>query len=156
MSDSSAAMSLLGKIARKPSRIGSPLSLIVAAPKTPGLRMSTSSAVTSSVNMPATDPRGMSLAGSWVSSAARGSSSMPRKNQIAKGMARKIPRKPYGRKVLPPASGAISKRLSTLNLPEKTAETKKIASTPSEMIAITKAKRNDAAAPAAFRATKIT
>ena len=75
---------------------------------------------------------------------------------MAKGMARKMPRKPYGRNVLPPASGTMSKRLSTLNLPEKSAETKKIARTPNDTIAMPKAKRNDAAAPAALSATKMT
>ena len=155
-SASSEAMLLSGKIALKPSRIGSPLPEISSAPMTPGLSTSTRKAVTSRVHMPMSDPRGMSCCGVWVSSAASGSSSMPRKNQIANGRARSTPPSPIGRKVLLPASGAMFQRLSHENLPEKIASTKKTPSTASEMIVMTTANRNDAAAPTEFRATKMT
>ena len=98
----------------------------------------------------------MSSWGVWVSSAASGSSSMPRKNQIANGSAKSTPPRPNGRNVLLPGSGAMFHRLSQENRPEKIARTKNRARTDSEMTAMTTAKRNDAAAPAEFSATKMT
>ena len=152
-SDSSEAMLLFGKMTRNPSRMGSPLPEISAEPTIPGFRISTRNAVASSVNMPQVDPRGMSSCGVWVSSAASGSSSMPRKNQMANGRAASTPVMPNGRNLLLPASGTMSIRLSVENLPEKTARMKKIARTDSEMIVMTIANRNEAAAPMEFRPT---
>ena len=56
--------------------------------------------------------RGMSRTGLCASSAASGSSSMPRKNHIANGSAKRIGSTPCGRNAVWPASGAMSKSLS--------------------------------------------
>ncbi len=59
-------------------------------------------------------PRGIDLAGSAVSSAASGTPSTARKNQIANGRAAQTPSRPNGRNVeRPPArSGGMSVRLA--------------------------------------------
>ena len=77
-SDRIAATSLLGRIARNPSSSGSPASPIAEAPTTAGLSTSTRPPLTISVTRPHMPARGMSRAGMCDSSAASGSSSMPR------------------------------------------------------------------------------
>ena len=58
-----------------------------------------------SVMSPTMPALGMSFAGLFVSSAANGSSSMPRKNHIAKGSENRMPTAPNGRKVDLPGAG---------------------------------------------------
>ncbi len=67
--------------------------------------------------MPAMSPLGMSVAGSLVSSAASGTPSIARKNQIANGKAAQMPTYPKGRKSLAPAAfvACMSKRFATSN-----------------------------------------
>ena len=77
-------------IARKPSSSGSPAVPVASAPITPVFRKSTSRPVTISVARAQRPARGMSRTGLCDSSAASGSSSMPRKNHIANGSAKRI------------------------------------------------------------------
>ena len=63
---------------------------------------------------------------------------------------------PYGKKLEPPASGAISNKLPNEKLPPIKAVITKKASTPSEMIAIQNAKVNETFTPAPLIAKKIT
>jgi len=65
--------------------------MIVSAPPEPGAMVSISAANTSSTAMPAIRPRGMSRLGLSVSSAASGTPSIARKNQIANGNAAQMP-----------------------------------------------------------------
>ena len=96
----------------------------------------------------------MSLAGFLASSAARGSSSIPRKNQTANGIAQRIPSTPNGRNALWPGSGAMLNSLSTLNSPEKAAIREKITMIAREIIATTIANLNATLDPVAFKAMK--
>ena len=76
------------KIVFRPSSSGSEDSPIAFDPGLmPEFRKRIRNAVTTSVQRPQMVPRGMSRLGSADSSAASGSSSMARKNQIAKGNA---------------------------------------------------------------------
>ena len=67
--------------------------------------------------MAAMRPRGRSRVGSRVSSAASGTPSTARKNQIAKGKAAQIPNQPKGRKADAPAASpaAMFVRLDASN-----------------------------------------
>src|SRR5918999_3803503 len=96
---------------------GLPDSMIALAPLPPGAKTSISAANTSSTPMPAIRPRGMSRFGSRVSSAASGTPSMARKNQIAYGKAAQMPSQPNGRKSLDPdePSGGMSVRFEVEN-----------------------------------------
>ena len=72
----------------------------------------------SSVTIAAMMPRGMERAGSLVSSAASGTPSTARKNQIAYGSAAQMPISPNGRNALAPVASvtAMSVRLAGSNL----------------------------------------
>ena len=109
------------------------------------------SAVTARVMMPHTPAFGMSLVGSCDSSAASGSSSMPRKNQIAKGRANRMPMPPNGRNSVLPSVGAMSNSLAKSTEPVANAAIAKKAITPIEMIATTSAKRKPIDAPSELR-----
>jgi hypothetical protein len=135
-------------IARKPSSSGSPATPVASAPTTPVLRNSTSRPVTMSVPRAQRPARGMSRTGSCDSSAASGSSSMPRKNHIANGRAKRIGNTPCGRNAVWPASGAMSKRLSHENRPDVAAMTENTRRIPIEMIDTTIANLNEMLAPA--------
>ena len=67
--------------------------------------------------MPAMSPLGMSVDGSLVSSAARGTPSIARKNQIANGNAAQTPTTPKGKNELAPAAfvGSMVNRFDTSN-----------------------------------------
>ena len=62
-------------------------------------------------------PFGTSVDGSWVSSAASGTPSMARKNQIANGKAAQMPTTPKGKNELAPAAfvGSMVNRFDTSN-----------------------------------------
>ena len=96
---------------------GLPEAWIAAEPLPPGAKVSISAANTSSTAMPAIRPRGRSRLGSLVSSAASGTPSMARKNQIAYGNAAQMPSQPKGRKSLEPdePSGGMSVRFDVEN-----------------------------------------
>ena len=98
--------------------------------------------------------RGMSRTGSCDSSAASGSSSMPRKSHMANGIAKRIGSTPCGRKRLWPGSGSMSKRLPQSIAPLARAMTAKSTSTPMEMTETTMANFREIAAPAVFSPTK--
>ena len=98
----------------------------------------------------------MSRTGSCDSSAASGSSSMPRKNHIANGSANRIGNTPCGRNALCPASGAMFHSASHEKLPEKTAMAEKTRMIAIEMIETTMANLNEMLAPAAFSAMNAT
>ena len=66
-------------------------SMIVCDPPPPGPASIISAANTSRIIMPTISPRGMSRLGSRVSSAASGTPSIARKNQIANGNAAQMP-----------------------------------------------------------------
>src|ERR687895_2377792 len=89
---------------------GLPDPMITPEPLPPGANTSISAANTSSTPMPAIRPFGMSRLGSRVSSAASGTPSIARKNQIAYGNAAQMPSQPNGRKSDAPAAsvGAMS------------------------------------------------
>ncbi len=70
---------------------GLPEPEIASEPLPPGAKTSMSAANTSRTPMPAIRPFGMSRLGSRVSSAASGTPSMARKNQIAYGNAAQMP-----------------------------------------------------------------
>ncbi|CAB4728446.1 unannotated protein [freshwater metagenome] len=97
---------------------------------------------------------GISFAGLCASSAASGSSSIPRKNHIANGIAATIAQSPIGKKVELPASGAILVRLLNENSPEKIAITVKMARTPRAINETQIANLNDKAAPEIFNSRK--
>ncbi len=99
-------------IARKPSSSGSAATPVASAPMTPVLRNSTSRPVTISVPRAQNPAFGMSRTGFVDSSAASGSSSMPRKNHIANGSANRIGKTPCGRKADCPGSGSMSHSVS--------------------------------------------
>jgi len=106
-----------------------------------------------------TPARGMSRSGVCDSSAASGSSSMPRKNHIAKGSANRMGRMPSGRNTDEPtasAFGAMSHSLSHEKAPETSAMTENSRMIAMAMIDTTMAKRNEMCAPAALSATKAT
>jgi len=67
--------------------------------------------------MPAMSPLGTSVDGSRVSSAASGTPSIARKNQIANGNAAQTPTTPNGKKELAPAAlvGSMVNRFATSN-----------------------------------------
>ena len=67
--------------------------------------------------MPAMSPLGISVDGSRVSSAASGTPSIARKNQIANGNAAQIPTTPNGKNELAPAAfvGSMVNRFATSN-----------------------------------------
>ena len=92
-------------------------SMIASEPPPPGPASIISAANTSRIIIAAISPRGMSRFGSRVSSAASGTPSTARKNQIANGNAAQIPASPNGRKSdAPDASvGAMSVRLDESN-----------------------------------------
>ena len=94
----------------------------------------------------------MSRTGSVDSSAASGSSSMPRKNHIANGSANRIGSTPCGRNAVWPGSGSMSKSLSHENSPEKIAIALNTSRIAIEMIDTTIANLNDRLAPAALMA----
>lgn len=73
--------------AEKPSRRGWEDAAVLVDPSTAGLRKTTIAPVTIRVSMAQRLARGMSRSGLWASSAASGSSSIPRKSHIAKGIA---------------------------------------------------------------------
>src|ERR671916_2454811 len=73
-------------------------------PEAPGPKTRMSAAKTSSAAMPAMRPLGMSVEGSLVSSAASGTPSIARKNQIAYGSAAQMPTNPNGRNELAPTA----------------------------------------------------
>ncbi len=98
-------------------------------------------------------PFGMSRLGSIDSSAASGSSSIARKNQMAKGSALKMPGIPNGRKLEFPGSGSMF--VSRLESNFGIAVTKKIARTASESRQITTENLMVASMPTMFRPTKI-
>jgi hypothetical protein len=118
---------------------------------TPVLSTSTSRPVTIRVPRAQRPARGMSRAGSCASSAASGSSSMPRKNHMAKGSANRMGKTPCGRNSVCPASGTLSNRLSKLNTPENTAIAEKTRMMPIEMIDTTMANLKEMFAPAELR-----
>ncbi len=111
-------------------------------------------AVITNVPRPRIPAFGISLAGSCASSAASGSSSIPRKNHIANGIAATIAQSPIGKKVEFPASGAILVRLLNENSPEKIAITVKMARTPRAINETQIANLNDKAAPEIFNSRK--
>ena len=90
-------------------------SIIASEPAAPGPDSSISAANTSRIIIAAISPRGMSRLGSRVSSAASGTPSTARKNQIANGNAAQMPPIPKGRKSDPPSSGAMSVRFDASN-----------------------------------------
>ncbi len=93
-----------------------------------------------------TPARGMSFSGECDSSAASGSSSMPRKNHMANGRAKRIGNQPSGRNVDDPATsgfGAMSHSLSNENRPEASAMIENTRMMPIAMIETTIAKRNE-------------
>ena len=90
-------------------------SIIASDPAPPGPASSMSAAKTSRIIIAAMSPRGMSRLGSRVSSAASGTPSTARKNQIANGNAAQTPSIPNGRKSEPPPSGAMSVRFDASN-----------------------------------------
>jgi hypothetical protein len=143
-------------IARKPSSSGSAETPIFSAPITPVLRNRMSRPVTMSVPRAQNPAFGMSRTGSCASSAASGSSSMPRKNHMAKGSANRIGTTPCGRNEDCPASGSMLKRLSQLKRPEKAAIAEKTSRMAMEMIETTIANLKEIAAPAEFRAMNAT
>ena len=117
-------------LTKSPTNVPSPLassiasgsglseSLIASAPPPPGVKSSISAAKTSRIIMAAIRPRGMSFFGSRVSSAASGTPSTARKNQIANGKAAQMPCQPNGRKSDEPAlpgSGSMLVRLEVEN-----------------------------------------
>ena len=143
-------------MALKPSSSGSPDSLNSLAPVIPGFNNKTSAPVTTSVPIPRIPAFGISLAGSCASSAASGSSSIPKKNHIANGIAATIGQIPNGRKDELPASGAMLVRLSNENLPLKIAITEKMARTASAINETTIENLKESAVPEIFSSKKIT
>lgn len=117
------------------STSGLPDSESACAPSAPVARTSTSAPVTSRTSIAATIPRGTLRSGSRASSAASGTPSRARKNQIANGTADQIPSQPNGRNAEAPAAsvGGISTRLPASN--SGTAATAKISS-PTTAIAV--------------------
>ena len=101
--------------------------------------------------------RGMSLVGLCDSSAASGSSSMPRKNHIANGSANRIGRTPCGRNARLAGVGRdVRRAMSQLNAPETIAMTEKTRRIAIEMIDTTIANLNEMLAPAELSAMKTT
>jgi hypothetical protein len=94
-----------------------PDAAIADEPAAPGVNTSIRTARTTSTPIAATMPRGMDRAGSRASSAASGTLSTARKNQIAKGNAAHTPISPYGRNAEAPAAsvGAMSSSRSPSN-----------------------------------------
>ena len=111
--------------------------------------------MTTSVPNPQIPAFGISRTGLCASSAANGSSSIPKKNHIANGIAATIAQNPLGRNVELPSVGAISNKLSTENLPLTIAMIANMARTAREAIATTIANLNDTSAPAMFNNKKI-
>ena len=116
------------------------------------LKIKTRSAAISSVCMPQMDPLGTSRRGSMDSSAASGTSSIARKNQIAKGSDLKMPLIPNGSQSPPPpaislpSSAMFVQRLKS-SFPEKIAARMKNASTASESTVMVTVKRIVASIP---------
>src|SRR5918994_5893817 len=112
-------------LTKEPSALEPPYALSIARgsglseswitddPAPPGAKTRINAANTSKAIIPAMRPLGMSVAGSRVSSAASGTPSMARKNQIPYGNAPQRPTRPNGRDELAPAAfdGSISNRL---------------------------------------------
>src|SRR5680860_720101 len=92
-------------------------SWIASAPAAPGATTRISAANASSVSMAAMMPFGIERAGSLVSSAASGTPSTARKNQMAYGSAAQMPTSPNGRNELAPAASptGMSVRLDASN-----------------------------------------
>lgn len=88
--------------------------LIASAPAVPGTRMSIAAPEHTRMSTAVMMPRGMSRLGSADSSAASGTPSTARKNQIPKTSAARMPALPKGRNSLAPAAsvGAMSNRLA--------------------------------------------
>src|SRR5207247_1955831 len=101
-----------------------------------------------SVTIPQTMPRGISRTGSAASSAARGNSSIPRKNQTANGSAARTPIHPNGSQNVPPfeGSGAMF-NAKRANSKCGMAPIQKTASTASASNAMNTENRNDASTP---------
>lgn len=109
-----------------------------SAPSAPVARNSTVAPVTSSTSMDTMMPLGTFFSGSVASSAASGTPSTARKNQIANGTAAQMPNRPKGRNDDAPAavsSTAMSVRLAVSNSP--TAETANTTSPTSAIAVIT-------------------
>lgn len=98
--------------------------------------------------------RGMSRTGLWDSSAASGSSSIPRKNHMANGRANRIGRIPCGRNAFWPASGTMSNSDAQLKCPLNSAIAEKKRMIAIEMTDTMIANLNDTLAPAVLSATK--
>ena len=130
---------------------------VASAPITPVLRNSTSRPVTIRVPRAQNPAFGMSRAGLWDSSAASGSSSMPRKNHIANGRANRIGSDAVRQER---RSGPRRARCRTacprLNWPEKIAIAEKTSRIAMEMIDTTMANLKEMLAPAELSAMKTT
>ena len=101
-------------------------------------------------------PRGMSFFGSRVSSAASGTPSTARKNQIANGKAAQMPCQPNGRKSEEPAlpaSGLMSVRFEVLN--SGIIETTKTSSATTAIAVITNVTLSASPTPSRCTPTKI-
>ena len=151
----------LPKIAYRPSRSGNPDWLYRAAP--PGsavLKTSVKIAAISSVCIASTDPLGTSRWGSIDSSAARGTSSIARKNQIANGRDLKIPLTLKGNHGPPPPGiGSPLFEMFVHNekssFPEKIAARKKNTRTAMDKIVIVTVNRMVASIPMMLIPTKM-
>ena len=118
------------------------------------MKNSTSSPVTMRVPRAQKPARGMSRTGLWDSSAASGSSSMPRKNHIANGRAKRMGSTPWGRNSFQPGSGAMFQSEPQSSAGEKSAMTLKTTRMPIEITETTMANLKEMAAPAAFSPMK--
>jgi hypothetical protein len=148
ISASSSAAVPSPKTPLKPSNRGvAEVPMLAAPPSTPVLSTSVSAPVMTSVVRPQIVARGTSRLGSWDSSAAKGSSSIARKNQMAKGIAGKIPPSPCGRKLELPASGLMLVNRLASNFPEAITEMKKKPRIPSARMLMTTVNRMVASMP---------
>jgi hypothetical protein len=117
------------------------------------LRPSVRNAAITSVSRPEPSARGTSRTGSTASSAASGSSSMPRKNQMAKGSAVSTPSGPCGRNAPWPlsAAGAMSSACDMATC--GSAPSQNTTKMPSANTVMASVARNDTDAPAMLSPT---
>ena len=130
------------------------------------LKTSVRTAAISSVCIASVAPRGTSRFGSIDSSAASGTSSIARKNQMANGRDLKIPERPNGSaRPPPPATGRSDPSGASLletfvhrlksSFPEKIAARKKNSSTPIDSTVMVTVNRNVASIPMMLIPTKM-
>ena len=150
------------KIALKPSRSGNPdVPYRNAPPGSAVLKTRVRTAAISSVCIASTEPLGTSRRGSIDSSAASGTSSIARKNQIANGSDLKIPLIPNGSHG-PPPPGITVPALDWLfhseksSFPEKIAARKKKSRTQIDSTVIVTVNRIVASIPMMLIPTKMT